>query len=108
MTNAPINEIVNNAFRDTVESWKKEGLSDEEIIEKIEKINFEDVMLSIADTASSDYATFFKDKMYEIELDERAKSKEFSAHQEQLWGKCFAASQTMYTITIEAAESITK
>ena len=108
MTNAPINEIVNNAFRDTVESWKKEGLSDEEIIEKIEKINFEDVMLSIADTASSDYATFFKDKMYEIELDERGKSKEFSSHQEQLWGKCFAASQTMYTITIEAAENITK
>ena len=46
--------------------------------------------------------------MYEIELDERAKAQEFSAHQEQLWGKCFAASQTMYTITLEAAESITK
>lgn len=108
MANAPINEVVNNAFRDTVENWKKEGLSDEEIIEKIDKINFDEVMLSIADTASSDYASFFKDKMYEIELDERAKSKEFSAHQEQLWGKCFAASQTMYVLAVEAAEIITK
>ena len=62
MSNAPINEVVNNAFRDTIESWKKEGLSDEEIIKKIEKINFEDVMLSIADTASSDYAAFLGTK----------------------------------------------
>ena len=108
MSNAPINEVLNDAFRDTLETWKKEGLSDEEIIEKIEKIDFEDVMMSITDTVSSDYATYFRNKMYEIELDERAKAQEFSAHQEQLWGKCFAASQTMYTITLESAESITK
>lgn len=108
MVNAPINEVINQAFRDTVGNWKKEGLSDEDIIEKIEKINFEDVMLSIADTASSDYAAFFREKMYEIELEERAKKQEFLAHQEQLWGKCFAASHTMYTIAVEAAENITK
>ena len=108
MGNAPINEVINQAFRDTVENWKKEGLSNEDIIEKINKINFEDVMLSIADTASSDYAAFFREKMYEIELEERAKKQEFLAHQEQLWGKCFAASQTMYTITVEAAENISK
>lgn len=105
MGNAPINEVINQAFRDTVENWKKEGLSDEDIIDKINKINFEDVMLSIADTASSDYAAFFREKMYEIELDERVKSKEFSAHQEQLWGKCFAASQTMYVVAVEAADN---
>lgn len=108
MSNAPINEIVNDVFKDNVEKWQEEGFSNEEIIEKIEDFNFEEAMLSITDTASSDYATFFKDKMYEIELDERAKSKEFSAHQEQLWGKCFAASQTMYTITVEAAENVAK
>lgn len=108
MANAPINEIINKAFRDTVERWKEEGFSDEDIIKKIDEIDLEEMMLSLTDTASSNYATFFRDKMYEIELDERAKSKEFSAHQEQLWGKCFAASQTMYTITVEAAENITK
>jgi hypothetical protein len=46
--------------------------------------------------------------MYEIELEQRAQAQEFLAHQEQLWGKCFAASQTMYTLTIEAAENISK
>ena len=108
MAGAPISEVLNNALRDSVADWKREGLSDEEIISKIEKINFDDVMMSITDTVSTDFAAFFREKMYEIELDERARTMEFSARQEQLWGKCFAASQTMYTITVEAAESISK
>ena len=108
MGRAPINEVLNDAFRDTVARWKKEGLSDKEIIAKIDKIDFDDVMMSITDTASTDFATFFREKMYEIELEERAGTQAFLAHQEQLWGKCFAASQTMYTITVEAAESISQ
>lgn len=108
MVGAPISEVLNNALKDTVAGWKQEGLSDEEIISKIEKINFDDVMMSITDTISTDFVDFFREKMYEIELDERARAQEFLAHQEQLWGKCFAASQTMYTITVEAAESISK
>ena len=108
MSSMTISEVLNNAFHDAVADWRREGLSDNEIISKIEKINFEDVMMSITDTASTDFANFFKEKMYEIELEERANVQEFLAHQEQLWGKCFAASQTMYTITIEAAEAISK
>lgn len=106
MADAPIREVLNNALKDTVTGWKQEGLSDEEVIAKIEKINFKDIIMSITDSVSTDFADFFREKMYEIELEERAKAQEFSAHQEQLWGKCFAASQTMYTLTIEAAENI--
>ena len=108
MSSAPINKLLNDAFKETVASWKKKGLSDKDIIAKIEKINFEDIMMSITDTVATDVAVFFRERMYEIELEERAKTQEFSAHQEQLWGKCFAASQTMYTLTIEAAENISK
>ena len=108
MAEAPISKVLNNAFKDAVSGWKQDGLSDEEIIAKIEKINFKDIMMSITDSVSADFADFFREKMYEIELEERAKTQEFTAHQEQLWGKCFAASQTMYTITIDAAENITK
>lgn len=108
MSSAPINELLNDAFKETVASWKKKGLSDEDIIAKIEKINFEDIMMSITDTVATDFAVFFRERMYEIELEERAKTQGFSARQEQLWGKCFAASQTMYTLTIEAAENISK
>lgn len=108
MSSAPINELLNDAFKETVASWKKKGLSDEDIIAKIEKINFEDIMMSITDTVATDVAVFFRERMYEIELEERAKTQEFSARQEQLWGKCFATSQTMYTLTIEAAENISK
>lgn len=108
MVDAPISEVLNKAFMDTVDALKQEGLSDGEIICKIKKINFDNIMMSITDYASDDSAAFLRKKMYEIEMDERAKTQEFSAHQEQLWGKCFAASQTMYTITIEAAENITR
>ncbi len=108
MSDAPISEVLNNALKDTIDGWKQEGLSDEEILAKIDKIDFKDVMMSITDTAATDFADFFRERMYEIELEERAKTQEFSAHQEQLWGKCFAASQTMYTITIDAAENISQ
>jgi hypothetical protein len=108
MADALINEVLNNALKDAIDNWKQEGLSDEEILAKIDMIDFKDVMMSITDTAATDFADFFRERMYEIELEERAKTQEFSAHQEQLWGKCFAASQTMYTLTIEAAENISK
>ena len=29
MAEAPINDVLNNAFRDTVAEWKQNGLSDE-------------------------------------------------------------------------------
>ena len=60
MEGSSINEMLNDAFRDTVAGWKKEGLSDAEIIAKIEKINFNDVMMSITDTISTDFADFFQ------------------------------------------------
>ena len=83
MSGAPINEMLNNAFRDTVAEWKQNGLSNEEVISKIENINLDDIMMSITDVVSTDFSDYFKEKMYEIELDERAKTLEFLAHQEQ-------------------------
>lgn len=108
MADATISEILNSALMESVSDWKQKGLSDEEIIAKIDNINFEDMTESITDTVSADFTACFRERMYEIELDERAKTQEFSARLEQLWGKCFAASQTMYTITVEAAENISK
>lgn len=101
-----INEIMHQALTDSVKQWTKDGLSPEEIETKINSIDMDALLQELTDTASKDFASFFKEKMFEIELEERAKASEFLAHQEQLWGKCFAASQTMYTITIEAAERI--
>ena len=108
MADAPINELFNNTLKDTIDGWKQDGLSDEDIIAKIKNIDFNDIMMSITDSVAADFADFFREKMYEMELEERTKTQEFLAHQEQLWGKCFAASQTMYTITIDAAENISQ
>ena len=40
MSGAPINEMLNNALRDTVAEWKQNGLSNEEVISKIENIKY--------------------------------------------------------------------
>ena len=103
-----IDEMVFDTIKQCVNQWEKDGLTNEEITTKINSINIDDVLQEVTDTASKDFASFFKEKMFEIELEERANTGEFLAHQEQLWGKCFAASQTMYTITLEAAENISE
>lgn len=34
MADAPISDVLHNALKKTIDDWKQEGLSDEEIIEK--------------------------------------------------------------------------
>lgn len=107
MTQAPISDIIDKVIKDNIEDWQSKGYTDDQILEKLESVDINNLILSATDTAATDFATFFKGRMYEIELEERANAKEFSAHQEQLWGKCFAASQTMYRLSVDAAQKIT-
>lgn len=108
MSIGSINEVLFDTIKRCVNQWKNDGLTNEEIATKIYSINLEEILQEVTDTASKDFASFFKEKMFEIELEERANTGKFLAHQEELWGKCFAASQTMYTITLEAAENISE
>ena len=101
-----VNDIVSQLLKDIIEQWEKAGLSPEEIRTKINSFDIGSLMNEVTDVTSKKFASFFKEKMFEIELDERARSSEFLAHQEQVWGKCFAASQTMYTMTVEAANMV--
>ena len=107
-TNDPIDQIVENALNEALEQWRKEGLSDAEVLQKIEAIDYSEVYQSLASTVKEDSFIFFKEHMFEIAMEEKAQAGEFIARQEQQWGKCFAASQTMYTIAIESAEEYSK
>jgi hypothetical protein len=78
MSGAPINEMLNNALRDTVAEWKQNGLSNEEVISKIENINLDDIMMSITDVASTDFSDYFKKQDIELSKSINSKSK-FSA-----------------------------
>ena len=107
-TKDPIDQIVETSLNEVLEQWRNEGLSDAEMLQKIDTVDFSEVYQSLASTVKEDSFTFFKEHMFEIALEEKSQTGEFFARQEQQWGKCFAASQTMYTIAIEAAEEYSK
>lgn len=104
MSNDSLEGIFKEAISNVVEEWKEEGVSEEEIVEKMEKLDFQTILSDMIETSSKYTVAYFKKHMYEIALEEYANTQEFLAHQEQIWGKCFAASQTMYIMAVESAE----
>lgn len=102
-----LDQIFHEALSKQVEVWKSQGLTEQEIVKRIEA-NTEKAIRELVHTASEDYFSFFESHMTEIESKEKTNDIEFINHQEQIWGKCFAASRIMYVIAVEAAESYTK
>lgn len=51
---------------------------------------------------------YFSDNKYKITYEQKIQSDTFIAHQNQIWGECFAVSETMYVMTVEAAEKYSK
>ena len=103
-----LDDIVLTAINDLLEQWKKEGLSDSEIIKKLDGCDFQGAYEHLTKAVREDSFSFFKEQMYEIAMEEKANAVEFIARQEQSWGKCFAASQTMYTMAVESAQEYSK
>ena len=97
-----------SAFEDVINSWIEEGLSESEILQKLEHVDFEKPMSEIISIASKDMMDFARANMFEIAYGHKAENAEFDAHQELLWGKCFIASETMYVLAVEAAELYSK
>lgn len=102
--NDSLKDIIQQAFGECIEQWEKEGLSLEKIEEKVNSIDMDKLLQELTDTASKDFTLFFKEKMFEISYKRKIEFDKFIAHQNEIWGECFAASETMYVIATEAAE----
>lgn len=63
---------------------------------------------SLYDIASNDIFEYMKNHMFEAYCKSNREDIEFRSHLDLLWGDCIAASQTMYVIAIEAAETHSK
>ena len=96
-------EIFQQGIIEAANDMAEQGVSEQVIEERIFK-NLNTSLYELVKTSANDTVDFFKQHMYEIELEERANAAEFLARQEQKWGKCFAASQAMYTMAVESAE----
>ena len=101
-------QMLDDEINEYVNQCRKEGVRDEEIMHRIENIDFENYFIEATNNISQKNSEYFVEKMHEIAMGERETMNEFLTHQEQLWGKCFDASLTMYVLTLEAAENYGK
>ncbi|MEB6065125.1 DUF5677 domain-containing protein [Enterococcus gallinarum] len=99
-------------FKDTLTTILEEKLSNVEnqeeadkIIEKIESADLSDLMIKMYSQMAQDTTNFMRKTMFEQVLRFRADELEFMARQEQKWCNAFVASESMYIMTLEAAES---
>lgn len=100
-----LDDIFKDAYENQIKSWAEQGMSNQEISDRIDKIDFSKLTKQLSTQATYDLLGFYKEHMNEIDADEQAKEAEFCEHLLQKWGKCFSASRTMYVIAVEIAES---
>lgn len=70
MANDDLKAIFDESMKSVVSDWLKEGLSEEEISEKLTKEKIKDSMLAIMNKSAEDSLAYFKEHMYEIAYDE--------------------------------------
>lgn len=98
-----LDEEISVAYKELVNKWKEEGLSDQEIIDNMNNIDFKKALTEKIDINVNEKLDYFNTHMYEISHERKVITYHVISHQEELWGKCFAASDTMYTMAVEAA-----
>lgn len=102
-----LSNIFNKALSQAIIEDKQAGLSDTEIEEKYDDKVLTKSLVTLLNTATSDYTAYIKEHIYEMSFQEKLKSDEFIAHQNLIWGNCFVVSEAMYIMALEAAEDCT-
>ena len=97
-------DLFNTSFVREIKKLREKGVSDEKIVDIIQSADFSKPLLEIVQKKSEDNVDYFEKTMYERVLEERAISAQFMAHNEQIWGKGFVASEAMYILAIESAQ----
>lgn len=98
-------ELLNSVLQQWVEEFRADGLSDSEIVNKISELKIEDALMKVSEVMASDTVDLMESTMYERVLEERTKAFQFIAHNEQIWGKGFVASEAMYIVSLELAQT---
>ena len=100
LTEDYLSKVLESAYSNTICEWQAQGISDEEIIDRInQKANGSIDML--LEQASKDYYNYFLEKSFEIAYSQKIEADKFMAHQNEIWGNCFVVSETMY-VTLQS------
>ena len=105
-------ESLAELFSKTLKSTLEEEISKAEIEEEAKKIldhfkslDIQELFNDMMKDAEKDTFSFMKATMFEEVMGFRADEQEFIARQEQKWYRAFVASEAMYIMTLEVAES---
>ena len=98
-------ELFQNAVEKHIAHLKEHGTSDEKIANALAHADFSKPFDSVTEQMAMDSVSHIESTMYERILEIRAQTAEFLARNEQLWGKCFVASETMYTLVLETIQA---
>jgi len=101
-------ENMNKFMTERVEEMIAEGKTEEEILEKLDAFDYAGVFKKMYDVMASKTTDTLENSMYERVLEQRAITAEFLAHNEQIWGKGFVASEAMHIIAVECAAILGK
>ena len=99
-----LSKVFKSAYSDVICKWRSDGLTDTEIIDRLNKNTVNNSMNALLKQAAKDYYEYFVEKRFEISYSQKIESDKFVAHQNEIWGKCFVVSETMYVMALEAAE----
>ena len=103
MTEDYLSKVLESAYSNTICEWQAQGISDKEIIDKINQKTDGSIDM-LLEQASKDYHNYFLEKSFEIAYNQKIEADKFMAHQNEIWGSCFVVSETMYVMALEAAE----
>ncbi len=103
MDKMTIDEEISETLKALVNKWKEEGLSEQEVSDKIKNFDRDKALTDIINLNVKERLDYFNTHMYEVAHERKVITYHVIAHQEELWGKCFAASDTLYTMAVEAA-----
>lgn len=105
-------EDLRNFFIKTVKSDFEEKINEAKTKDEVEKIvdhfnslDIQKIFNDMIKKVANDTFSFLKSTMFEEVMRFRTDEQEFIAHQEQKWYRAFVASEAMYILTLETAES---
>lgn len=101
-------ELFSKTIISTLEEEINKAETEEEakkILEHFESLDIQGLFNDMMKDVAKDTFSFMKSTMFEEVMGFRADEQEFIACQEQKWYRAFVASEAMYIMTLEAAES---
>ena len=101
-----LDDILEQTAKEYIARWQEEGMNEDDLIKRLQQ-NIPSAYQKVIEHASSDYLNYIKGHFYEISAQYRQDDNVFLSHQDQKWGRCFAASEAMYQLVIEIAEEYT-